>query len=88
MCVIIYTHPQQSVVHLHHRLMVTSIPIQTIKSLRVIVVCHEGNSVKSEGRLQLHIAECHLNGTWQPNPSDLCDLIASDETPSSPGKSV
>ena len=58
------------------------------KSQWVIVVCHEGSSVNSEERLQLHIAECHLNGTWQPNPSGVCDSNASDETPLNPGKSV
>ena len=66
--------------------MVTSIPIYSNKSQWVIIVYHEGNSVNPEERLQLHIAECHLNGTWQPNPSDLCD--SKDEGPSSPGKSV
>ena len=58
------------------------------KSLRVIVVCHgDGNSVNSEERL--YISDCHLNGTWQPNPSDFCGRHGFDNaSQSSPGKSV
>ena len=53
------------------------------KSLRVIVVCHEGYASYEE---RLHIADCHPNGTWQPNPSDLCD--SEDESQTNPGKSI
>ena len=44
----------------------------------MIVICHEND--KEE------IAKCHLNGTWQPNPSDinLCD--SNKESQSHPGK--
>ena len=45
-------------------------------SLRVIVVCHESDMA--------NIANCHLNGTWQPNSSDFCD--SDNETQSHPGK--
>ena len=55
------------------------------KSLRVIVVCHEG-CARSEERL--HIADCHLNGTWQPNPTDLCVIDSDNKSQSSPGESI
>ena len=40
-------------------------------SSRVIVVCHGSNMER------LHISNCHPNGTWQPNPGNVCD---TDET--------
>ena len=43
------------------------------RSLIIIVVCRE----------RAHIVNCHLNRTWQPNPTGLCD--SDDESQSSPG---
>ena len=40
-------------------------------NIRVIIVCREWNPQTQE-ELQLHIVDCYSNGTWQPNPSNVC----------------
>ena len=50
-------------------------------------MCREGYA-NSEERLILCIADCHLNGTWQPNPTDLCDINSDNKSQSSPGETV